>query len=168
MSPETELTHPMGAREKLALFNMVDVAGKKILDAYAGSGALGIEALSRGAEEVVFVESNRKVAGVISRNLEAVERNSRVFVEKVESFVERSECAEYFDVIVADPPYNNFRKTEVAKLVKLLDRSGVLVISSPARAEVKIDGMEVINSKVYAGARLTIMRKCNRGIASFI
>ena len=158
-SPETELTHPMGAREKLALFNMVDVSDKKVLDAYAGSGALGIEALSRGAEEVVFVEGGRKVAEVINKNLEVVDEDGRVFVEKVGSFTERKECANYFDVILADPPYNDFRKTEVAKLVKLLDKSGILAISSPAKVEISIEGMGVLNSKVYAGARLTVFRK---------
>ena len=56
-SPKSSLTHPMGAREKLALFNMIvdDLPGSLVLDAFAGSGALGIEALSRGASEVVFV-----------------------------------------------------------------------------------------------------------------
>lgn len=62
-------THPMGAREKLALFNMISTSGMRVLDAYAGSGALGIEAVSRGAKEVVFVEKSRKVAAVIEANL---------------------------------------------------------------------------------------------------
>ena len=69
-SPDTSGTHPMGAREKLALFNMVNVEGERVLDAYAGSGAVGVEALSRGASEVVFVENNRRTARVILENLQ--------------------------------------------------------------------------------------------------
>ena len=69
-SPEVAGTHPMGAREKIALFNMVgDLTGVRVLDAYAGSGALGIEALSRGASGVVFVEKSPRVAKVIRENL---------------------------------------------------------------------------------------------------
>ena len=61
----------MGERERLALFNMISdyLPRTTVLDAFAGSGALGIEALSRGASEVVFVESNREAAQCIRRNL---------------------------------------------------------------------------------------------------
>ncbi len=165
-SPENILTHPMGAREKLALFNMVDVAGKKVLDAYAGSGALGIEALSRGAEEVVFVESNRKIAGVISENLRTLGLSGKVAVETVERFANDGQYAEYFDVIIADPPYNNFDKSEVASLVKLLDNDGIMVLSSPAKEEIVVDGMTMVGSRTYAGARLTVMRKETASSAS--
>ena len=70
-SPNSRLTHPMGAREKLALFNMISeyLPGAIVLDAYAGSGALGIEALSRGANYVMFIEKNPHIAGVIRKNL---------------------------------------------------------------------------------------------------
>ncbi len=70
-SPRSELTHPMGSREKLALFNMLQpyLEGARVLDVYAGSGALGVEALSRGAESVIFVEKSPKIAGIIRQNL---------------------------------------------------------------------------------------------------
>ena len=70
-SPNSKLTHPMGAREKLAMFNMISeyLSGAVVLDVYAGSGALGIEALSRGASYAMFVEKNPQIAQVIRRNL---------------------------------------------------------------------------------------------------
>ncbi len=73
-SPQNQLTHPMGSREKLALFNMIQpyIAGAIALDAYAGSGALGIEALSRGAREVVFVEKMPQIARIIQQNLQQI------------------------------------------------------------------------------------------------
>ena len=63
-SPNSRLTHPMGAREKLALFNMINdfLPGAQVLDAFAGSGALGIEAISRGAKSAAFIEKNAKFA----------------------------------------------------------------------------------------------------------
>ena len=66
-SPNSKLTHPMGAREKLAMFNMISeyLSGAVVLDVYAGSGALGIEALSRGASYAMFVEKNPRTAGII-------------------------------------------------------------------------------------------------------
>lgn len=67
-------THPMGSREKLALFNMLSpyLEGARVLDYFAGSGALGLEALSRGASEVVFCENNRKAQKVIEGNIQQI------------------------------------------------------------------------------------------------
>ncbi len=88
LSPRDDRTHPMGARERLALFNMVNVEQAAVLDAYAGSGAIGIEALSRGAREVVFVESSGKVASVIKQNLQNLEiTDARIVVAKVAQLV---------------------------------------------------------------------------------
>lgn len=73
-SPRSELTHPMGSREKLALFNMLQphLEGARVLDIYAGSGALGVEALSRGAKSVFFVEKSPKISEIIRQNLAQV------------------------------------------------------------------------------------------------
>lgn len=73
-SPRSELTHPMGSREKLALFNMLQpyLEGSRVLDIYAGSGALGIEALSRGARSAFFVEKSAKIASIIRQNLQQI------------------------------------------------------------------------------------------------
>ena len=73
-SPRSSLTHPMGAREKLALFNMIgaELPGAVVLDAFAGSGALGIEALSRGAHLVTFIEKDLKIAENLIENLKTV------------------------------------------------------------------------------------------------
>ena len=81
----------MGAREKLALFNMLGerITGATVLDAFAGSGALGIEALSRGAEQVVFVEKNPHAAKVIQQNLASLglEKSGAVVRQSVKEFV---------------------------------------------------------------------------------
>lgn len=159
-SPDTTATHPMGAREKLALFNMVNVEGAKVLDAYAGSGALGIEALSRGAEEVVFVESSVKVARTVRENLVMVEAEGTVYAEKVEKFAERAEYQEYFDVIFADPPYDRVEVKELGKLVELMREDGVLALSSPAEmGEIKLPGLRISSTHTYARARVTVYGK---------
>lgn len=73
-SPRSALAHPMGSREKIALFNILQpyLEGAKVLDIYAGSGALGIEALSRGAESVVFVEKSPQISQVIKQNVQQI------------------------------------------------------------------------------------------------
>lgn len=176
-SPEAAGTHPMGAREKLALFNMVNVEGAKVLDAFAGSGALGIEALSRGAKEVIFVESNAKVARMISENLDGLEIGcgimkadaevsirsnlpAMVIIGKAEKVGQNPDYRGYFDVILADPPYDKFKTEMLEGLGDLLAKDGILAISSPKElGEVELAGLRVSSSHTYARARITILRK---------
>jgi len=164
-SPESALTHPMGAREKLALFNMLQPyldTTSKVLDLYAGSGALGIEALSRGAREAVFVEKSPKVARLISENLSALNPApakfaTKVLSEPVASFCERSEYLSYFDIIIADPPYDNFRSEDLASISQILSETGIFILSSPAKIEPpELPGLRQETSRTYAAARLTV------------
>lgn len=159
-SPDSGYTHPMGAREKLALFNMVNVEQAVVLDAFAGSGALGIEALSHGAQEAVFVENQARITRVIKENLELLGLEMPVFAEKVGVFAEKLEFCRYFDVIIADPPYDKIEQSELNLLPKLLKNDGILVVSSPAEApELELDGMRISSTHTYARARLTVYRK---------
>ena len=83
-SPNSKGTHPMGERIRGAIFNKIsgELAGARVLDAFAGTGALGLEALSRAAESVVFVEKDRKVARVLEENVRLLgaESGSKVIV----------------------------------------------------------------------------------------
>lgn len=105
-SPASSQTHPMGAREKLALFNMVNVENATVLDAFAGSGALGIEALSRGAKEVIFVESSPKIAQTIHGNLELIGVASTRGIEVEVVDIEDSVLQNGFEALKTsiDPP----------------------------------------------------------------
>lgn len=181
--PSDVKTHPMGNREKLALFNMVSTNGMRVLDIFAGSGALGLEALSRGAKEVVFVEKSPQVAKVIRENLAEIGEKAAIFIETASHFATRSEFRSYFDLILADPPYDSLMKNqrpsassvsvtntsvpesailtpgfaEIAHLGRLLGPSGILAVSSPASmSPFSLDGLEVLKTHTYAGARLTI------------
>lgn len=161
-SPNSAGTHPMGAREKLALFNMVNVEGARVLDAFAGSGALGIEALSRGAKEVVFVENNAQVARVVKENLSSlgIEQAAIVLPLAVEMLGGQAEYKQFFDVIIADPPYEKFQLEKLEGFGRLLDESGVLVVSSPIEAgTIELPGLRVSSSHTYARARITVLRK---------
>lgn len=157
-SPSSELTHPMGAREKMALFNMLlgKLPGAIVLDAFAGSGAIGIEALSRGAEKVVFIEKNPEIARNLTRNLCAlgVFDQCKVVVADAEKFT----TSDLFDIIIADPPYDRFDVAKVSRLGRFLASDGIMVVSHPAEAP-EIDNLRLAKTKKYAAAHLSIYLK---------
>lgn len=159
-SPRLSTTHPMGAREKLALFNIVNVEQARVLDAYAGSGALGIEALSRGAAEVDFVEKNPQACAVIRENLAEIKVGGKVFDESFQNFCERTEFAGYFEVVLADPPYDNFQPANFAKIAQILSDDGILALSSPAKSKpISLPEMRLSSTHTYARARISVYRK---------
>jgi 16S rRNA (guanine966-N2)-methyltransferase len=135
---------PTGDRAREALFNslgaLLDLEGAAVLDLYAGSGALGLEALSRGAETVVFVESSPRVLPVLRGNLAAVGLpGGRVLSGSVPSVVAgRGPAA--FDLVLADPPYAT-PDTEVVGVLEALVAGGwlapdaVLVVERSSRGE---------------------------------
>ncbi|WP_179956923.1 16S rRNA (guanine(966)-N(2))-methyltransferase RsmD [Amycolatopsis anabasis] len=101
-------TRPTSERVREALFNALEVAGEldgaRVLDLYAGSGALGLEALSRGAADALFVEADRRAVEVLRANLNALGLGGAVRPGSVETVVGEP-AAEPFDVVLADPPY---------------------------------------------------------------
>ena len=152
-------THPMGSRERLALFNMLTgkLEGARVLDAFAGSGALGIEALSRGASSVVFVDKNRRATEVIWDNLAelGIESGIEVICEKVSNV---SGTVDSFDIVLADPPYDDFDLSEVECLSGLIEKDGILVLSHPSEAP-EFDGFLLLKTRTYAAAHLSIYTK---------
>ena len=161
-SPARITTHPMGAREKLALFNMLQsyLSGAIVLDAYAGSGALGLEALSRGAAHVVFVEQSAPVVRILRQNLRAVLPVARLAdTEIIQSSVAAfaTHHPTRFNLILADPPYDHFNPAEVAALAPLLHSTGVLALSFPAQlTPPTLPGLTCLKSHRYAAAGLAL------------
>lgn len=149
-------THPMGERERLALFNMIsgDLPEAMVLDAFAGSGALGIEALSRGAREVVFVEKNPGACRIINSNLVSLGASGQVVRSDVVNFT----TSEKFDVVLADPPYDDFDIKAVKSLIELIKDGGTLVLSHP-EGIIKLPGLELLKSRQYAAAHISVYAK---------
>jgi 16S rRNA (guanine966-N2)-methyltransferase len=105
VAPRGTRTRPTADRVREALFSMLgDVEGARVLDLYAGSGALGIEALSRGAESAVFVERGAQAVAAIERNLAAVDAAALVVRQDVGRFLSRAEGT--YDLVFCDPPYD--------------------------------------------------------------
>ena len=157
-SPKSKLTHPMGSREKIALFNMISASlpDAVVLDAFAGSGALGIEAISRGAESVVFVEKAGSIAKIIRENIDSLGLGdyAKVITGDIKDFNPTMK----FDIIIADPPYDNFDLTNVLCLEKFLKNDGGLVLSHPDRI-VEINNLKLEKTHKYSSAYISIYKK---------
>ena len=158
-SPQSAGTHPMGSRERLALFNSLQpyLADATVLDAYAGTGALGLEALSRGAKSVVFIEKNHRAAAVLRQNLTTLGVADATVIE---SAVEHFQSDAKFDLIFADPPYDKVEVEGILHLVQFLAPTGYLVLSHPADFS-PIDfagqaGLKLLSTKAYAAARISV------------
>lgn len=167
LSPENQSTHPMGAREKNALFNMLQpyLADAAVLDLYAGTGALGLEALSRGAREAVFVEASGPVARVLNANLDRVLgpdfTSAQVYVGKDQDFLKLPNYTSYFDLIIADPPYNQFQPAMIAEFISFLKPQGILALSYPHKLASAPDlpGLTLIKQRSYAAAGIALYQK---------
>jgi len=129
---------PTMDRVKAAIFSSLGdaVIGARVLDLFAGSGALGIEALSRGASLAVFIEQDRQSAETIKINLGKTKLTGRVRGQDVFDFLQQASTTETFQIIFADPPYQKTKRGEryTEKLLldqvlpQLLDVEGVFVL----------------------------------------
>jgi 16S rRNA (guanine966-N2)-methyltransferase len=129
---------PTMDRVKAAIFSSLGEAiiGARVLDLFAGSGALGIEALSRGAASVLFLEEDRQSTNVIEKNLAKAKFEARIRQQSVFDFLRRSSGNEKFQIIFADPPYEKTKAGErfmeklltSEKLGQLLAPGGVFVL----------------------------------------
>lgn len=153
-APKTSATHPMGERERMAIFNSIreQIPGRRILDAFAGSGAIGIEALSLDASHVDFMENNSKAIKTIKQNL--IKLNC----------ADRAGIVRYPDgdygIIFADPPYDNPQYDIVAGLIQSLVPGGLFILSHPAEPQPPMfNYLELLSDKKYAAACIKIYRK---------
>lgn len=138
--PRAEVTRPTAGRLREALFAMLEAAGtdfSAVLDLYAGSGALGIEALSRGDGTATFVEADARAAAVIRENLAHVRftDRGRVVVSKVERW--RATPGERYTLILADPPYDGAAPWGAIEsaVTDVLAEHAVIVVEHDARTE---------------------------------
>src|ERR1700758_4750644 len=131
-SPDGKRTHPMSERVRNAIFNSLGevVRGARILDAFAGTGAIGIEAISRGAKHATFIEKDRLAQRILTENIEklAIEDQTKIVRAPVASWASTYD-GEFFDLIFADPPYNDTQFSTVLKLMGLLKPGALMVLS---------------------------------------
>jgi len=155
-APKGAETRPTSDFVRESAFNLIGpVDGAAVLDLYAGSGALGLEALSRGAERAVFVESSREACRTIGRNLEQLGLKATVLCQDVERALAGDRGS--YDLILADPPYSFTAYERLAPhVVRLLTPDGLAVLQTPEAQEPVLEGLRVRTSRKYGSARLTL------------
>jgi 16S rRNA (guanine966-N2)-methyltransferase len=160
-APKGAHTRPTGDRVREALFDLVGpVDGASVLDLYAGSGALGLEALSRGAARCVFAETDPAACRVIERNLEQLGlAGGRVLRRDAVAVLRGEEAsATRHDLVLADPPYERWAELEAALaplLAAVVAPSGIVVVETGAREEPTLS-LDLVTSRRYGSARLTL------------
>lgn len=162
VTPDGRKTHPMSERVRNALFNSIsnELTNAVVLDAFAGTGALGIEAISRGAKNVTFIERDRLAQNAISSNIESLGIGdcTKLVKAPVASWVSTYE-GELFDIIFVDPPYHDMQLSTVTAIMGLLKPGALMVLSSPGRSESPTKtGVVVVDNRSYGDASLTYFR----------
>lgn len=167
-SPEGEGTRPTADRVREALFSIIarEVSGADVLDAYAGTGAVGIEALSRGARTALFVESRRAVCTLLARNVEdlGLEERSRVVAEPfARAAVRLGEEGAAFDIVFLDPPYGPVELPSALGWIaskRLLRTGGVLVAEHDTRLALpeREGALAIVRRYRYGGTTLSLFR----------
>ena len=164
---------PTMDRVKAAIFSSLagEIVGARILDLFAGSGALGIEALSRGAASALFVDEDRQSTATIEKNLAKTKLNGRVRQQEVFEFLKRAP-GERFEIIFADPPYEKTKSGErfTEKLLsnealpQLLQPAGIFVLEKrPAEKLPEAKQWNVIRSKTYGATEVLFLRPTTPG-----
>jgi 16S rRNA (guanine966-N2)-methyltransferase len=159
---------PTMDRVKAAIFSSLGdaVVGARVLDLFAGSGALGIEALSRGASSGVFVEADRQSAEIIEGNLAKTKLKGRIRQQDAFDFLRHASGAERFDIIFADPPYektqNGERFTEKLlaneQLAQLMDADGIFVLEKqPDEALPEMKHWRLLRQKRYGATEVLFL-----------
>lgn len=162
-SPES--ARPTLQRVKTSLFSMLNpyiFEDCKVLDLFAGSGALGFEVLSRGASKTIFVDQNKGAVRVIKDNLHGVDPKLYTILEADYLSALKMLRGEKFDIIFIDPPYENnalYSAIDIISRYGMLNKDGVIVVETETNLcrDLKDNDFEVVKDKTYGTARLTFL-----------
>jgi len=165
-TPEGMLTRPTSDRVKEALFSIInfDLPGANVLDLFGGTGQLGIEALSRGAESAVFVDAREEACKLIRENLKRTRLEKQGQVIRCDYVEYLKKCREQYDIILLDPPYAEIFLENALKQITeidILQSNGIIVAEHPLGKALpwEFDGYERSRDYKYGNTLLTLYRK---------
>jgi 16S rRNA (guanine966-N2)-methyltransferase len=157
VAPRGARTRPTADRVREALFSMLgEVGGARVLDLYAGSGALGIEALSRGAESATFVDRDPRAVAAIERNLASLGLEARVARQDVLRFLARTDGA--FDLVFCDPPYDSATRLAgpLAERLPALIAEDARIVTESAKRNPLVLPFPLLVERTYGDTRIAI------------
>ena len=165
-TPDGMLTRPTADRVKEALFSILqfDLPGVKVLDLFAGTGQLGIEALSRGAKHAVFVDQREDACKLIRENIQRTGFQNCSQVIRSDYMAYLNNCREKFDIILLDPPYAEVFLENSLKMITeidILQSGGIIVSEYPVdkMLNIHLDGYSRSKDYKYGKTYLTLFRK---------
>uniref|UniRef100_A0A7C4UBY9 16S rRNA (Guanine(966)-N(2))-methyltransferase RsmD n=1 Tax=candidate division WOR-3 bacterium TaxID=2052148 RepID=A0A7C4UBY9_UNCW3 len=148
---------PTSEKVREAIFSMMDVKDKLFLDLFAGSGAVGIEAYSRGAKEVWFVEKNERIHLILKENIKSLGVNGKAIRGNVFNVIKN--LKKDFDIIFLDPPYDeNLVQKTLLSLKGRINSDTIIIIESSKRELFEINNFEKIKEKKYGETIITILK----------
>lgn len=174
--PETDV-RPTMDRVKAAIFSSLHdrIIGARVLDLFAGTGALGIEALSRGAASALFVEENRSAVLAIEQNFIRTKLRGHVRKQEVFGFLESARVTEQFDIIFADPPYEKTKSggeftrllLDNRRLAELLAPDGVFVLEKRPGEQITSAGLwQITRAKTYGATEVLFLEHASSAATS--
>lgn len=160
-APRGRRTHPMSDRVRGALFNTLgDISGLSVLDAFAGSGALSFEAVSRGAALAVAIDLDRLAQQTIQANIKSLGITDSVKLVRAAAGAWLSTSDQQFDIVLCDPPYNDVSATLLERLAARAKPSGIIVFSLPPADGFSLsEPYTLLETKDYGDAVLVFYRK---------
>ncbi len=165
-TPEGLQTRPTADRVKEALFSIIqfEIPGARVLDLFGGTGQLGIEALSRGARQAVFVDESEKACALIKENLRRTKLGEQGRVVRSDYMNYLNSCRETFDLVLLDPPYAEvFLENALKKLteIDILQSGGIIVAERPVEKALPwtFEGFTRSKDYKYGKTILTLYRK---------
>lgn len=164
ISPAGEDTRPTLDRVKEAIFNIIMpyILDSEVLDLFAGSGGLGIEAISRGAKNAVFVDKNSESINCINKNINAARFCEFCQVKKADSIQYLNQCNTSFDIIFLDPPYKENLYEQVLKLIlnkNILKNDGIIALEYDyclKKPDIP-DGLEIVKERKYGRVGVLVL-----------
>ena len=166
---------PTSDRLKESLFSILEsnkyniqIKASNVIDICSGTGALGIEALSRGAKSIYFIDKDPKAINVLQKNISKlkIDNKDKTYIKiiKEDALKALQDINIIFDLVLIDPPYNsNIIEECLVKLKEnnLIDLNGYIFAESSKNEDINFDGFDLLDTKIYGKSKLTILRLYN-------
>lgn len=152
-TPKGETTRPTSSKLRGSIFDILQnqIEGRSFLDLFAGSGSMGIEALSRGASSATFVEKDRAAASCIRENLKTLQIEATVIQADATSAVKRFiKNQTQFDLIYIDPPYALHIEPLLGEISQILAPEGIVIVEQSKRSKVEAPRLNLVDERHFS------------------